>query len=791
MTELPFMATDALVLVGKATLVLCVAFGLAYLGRRGSAKSLHLLWIATFVVLLLLPVLILLTPSWALPILPARTVSVENARTVLQTNDLASSRNAPAVGHESVPMDQDLNGLAHSPKRPWGSIPLSAAAGLFLIWGIGCAAGLISLAIAAFRFRTLVRAATPIRSQDWAHASARLRRQLGVRTNPRLLTSSRVDSPMTGGPLRPVVLLPISAMDWNSGRREMVLSHELVHVRRRDALWRLISGIVVAVYWYHPLVWLASRFAVSARESSCDEEVLALDVRPSEYARHLFELAAEVSTDHRGVLSLPVVQRPHLENRIMSILKQKRPSYSRFRAYSTVCVVGFVGMVAACASSVRTNLTTVPAPQAEQSAPDVRPAERLGASAVSVRAPDRVSPPPSEAAVDFPGTTPISQSGLLDIDLASGFVVDLPGVTPISLSRVALKTMESSEIECGQPGSGWSGIKRERGATTFQMSVEGMTLCMHTRGDVELSADRTTVQSMTSGSSMILQSEAELVHRLTISSAPSGLDYNWNIDGNSQPFDEDAREWRDLMLRVMARYSEASEVRIREGELRREIGSHQRHVGSLRRQIGSLERHAASLHRQVAALERKKRRSMSWERARLQSTVAMQGALNSISQALEQLDLAELEELSHAFNEDNDVVRRDTVLNNDVRQTVEDVRRIQEEAGTEVFKQMIDLHVEIVRVNEKLLALHKDIAEFDQDNPAGDVSEEIEQHNHDRKIQDIEAEIEQYDLDGKVRSLEREILEWDADSRVSEIERQAESDVAALRDLIQILKPKG
>ena len=49
---------------------------------------------------------------------------------------------------------------------------------------------------------------------------------------------------MTGGPLRPVILLPASAKNWTSGRREMVVSHELVHVRRRDALWRLVAGAV-------------------------------------------------------------------------------------------------------------------------------------------------------------------------------------------------------------------------------------------------------------------------------------------------------------------------------------------------------------------------------------------------------------------------------------------------------------------------------------------------------------------------------------------------------------------
>lgn len=61
-------------LAAKATLVLCLALALAWLARRGSARTLHLLWTTTSVVLLALPLVRLLGPSWPVPILPARDV---------------------------------------------------------------------------------------------------------------------------------------------------------------------------------------------------------------------------------------------------------------------------------------------------------------------------------------------------------------------------------------------------------------------------------------------------------------------------------------------------------------------------------------------------------------------------------------------------------------------------------------------------------------------------------------------------------------------------------------------
>ena len=70
-----------------------------------------------------------------------------------------------------------------------------------------------------------------------------------------------------------------------------MLTHEMIHVRRRDVLRQLMVRAVLALYWFHPLSWVAARLAAIASEEACDEEVLALGTRPSQYATHLLSLA--------------------------------------------------------------------------------------------------------------------------------------------------------------------------------------------------------------------------------------------------------------------------------------------------------------------------------------------------------------------------------------------------------------------------------------------------------------------------------------------------------------------
>ncbi len=79
------------------------------------------------------------------------------------------------------------------------------------------------------------------------------------------------------------------------------------------------------LHWFNPLVWLAARRFQIAREQACDEGVIALGARPSEYARHLLEIArAMASRAAAPAATLAMARRSQLEGRLMSILTAER-----------------------------------------------------------------------------------------------------------------------------------------------------------------------------------------------------------------------------------------------------------------------------------------------------------------------------------------------------------------------------------------------------------------------------------------------------------------------------------
>lgn len=104
--------------------------------------------------------------------------------------------------------------------------------------------------------------------------------------------SCRASAPMVIGYLRPVVIVPTSALlGMAPAQLELILAHELVHVKRLDPLVSLLQGAVEALLFYHPSVWKVSRIVRNEREHSCDRLTASLFTTPSEYARALAKLA--------------------------------------------------------------------------------------------------------------------------------------------------------------------------------------------------------------------------------------------------------------------------------------------------------------------------------------------------------------------------------------------------------------------------------------------------------------------------------------------------------------------
>ncbi len=277
--------SDAPAILLRATILLAAAVLLAWGLRRGSAGTRHLLWSTTFAALLCLPLAMQLLPSWELAILPP---VLEGASA---SAGLDASGQTAAPGPVSEPLVETHEGgelVARSVTRvETRGARLSAGQLLAGVWLLGTLAALGSVAVGAWRLRRLVREARPVDDPEWLANLGRLRHRLGVGRAVRLLISPAALTPMTSGWRRPVVLLPAAALGWSAARREVVLAHELVHVRRRDAPRQLLCHAALSLYWFHPLSWLASKLAIATREQACDEAVLELGTRPSEYATHL------------------------------------------------------------------------------------------------------------------------------------------------------------------------------------------------------------------------------------------------------------------------------------------------------------------------------------------------------------------------------------------------------------------------------------------------------------------------------------------------------------------------
>jgi uncharacterized protein (TIGR03435 family) len=90
------------------------------------------------------------------------------------------------------------------------------------------------------------------------------------------------------GVLRPVLLLPEGIAERLSrAQLDAILRHEMCHVRRRDNLTATIHMAVQAIFWFHPLTWWIGSRLVDERERACDEDVLRLGCRPSDYAESI------------------------------------------------------------------------------------------------------------------------------------------------------------------------------------------------------------------------------------------------------------------------------------------------------------------------------------------------------------------------------------------------------------------------------------------------------------------------------------------------------------------------
>lgn len=171
----------------------------------------------------------------------------------------------------------------------------------------------------------------------WALVSwLRLRRRVAeaVRLEGNVFESERVASPFVLGLIRPRIYLPFGL---DEGAREQVLTHERAHIARGDHVIKPIGWLILAVYWYNPLVWLAYALFCRDIELACDERVIRrLPVSGrADYSQALLDL----SRPHHGVGACPLAfGESAVKCRVKSVLTYKRPAFWLIMLAALLCI---------------------------------------------------------------------------------------------------------------------------------------------------------------------------------------------------------------------------------------------------------------------------------------------------------------------------------------------------------------------------------------------------------------------------------------------------------------------
>ncbi len=119
-----------------------------------------------------------------------------------------------------------------------------------------------------------------------------LQRRMGLTRAVRYCESLHLDAPAVAGWIRPVVLLPVSALSGlTSVQLEAVIAHELAHIGRYDAFVNLFQIGVETLLFYHPGVWWLGKRIRVEREHCCDDAAVALCGSPVTYANALTRMA--------------------------------------------------------------------------------------------------------------------------------------------------------------------------------------------------------------------------------------------------------------------------------------------------------------------------------------------------------------------------------------------------------------------------------------------------------------------------------------------------------------------
>lgn len=340
----------------KGVLVLTAACTLYVLMRRYAASQRHLVLAVAMVGMLLIPAFAILLPNVTVPI---RATAIEPDPSVTPVTTSTSVISPPPAIEpvtEVRRVTEEPGAIAAAAEEfvtsSSATSTLSWPSALAVVWAAGFLVSLFPLMIGLLGIRAVRKSGRALIDPEWTGALRAARVGLGVTTSVTLIESPRARVPMTWGVFRCYIAFPESARDWSPQRRQVVLCHELAHIKRRDFLTQLIARVACAAHWFNPLSWWTLRAMSLERERACDDLVVQSGVRAPDYAEHLLQIVRDMrGASFTARTAIAMAGHSRLEQRVRALLDatQNRRTLSAgariLTAGAALACVAFVAML--------------------------------------------------------------------------------------------------------------------------------------------------------------------------------------------------------------------------------------------------------------------------------------------------------------------------------------------------------------------------------------------------------------------------------------------------------------
>lgn len=167
-----------------------------------------------------------------------------------------------------------------------------------------------------------------------------LRRKTGAAFNngENIYICDDIDTPFILGILSPKIYIPSLLTEEE---RSYVIAHEKAHLKRLDCVWKPLGFILLAVYWFNPLSWVAYILLCRDIELACDERVIA--DKDIEYKKQYAMTLLNCSSPKKMVSACPLAfGEVSVKTRIKTVLNYKKPAFWLVLAAVAACVVVMV-----------------------------------------------------------------------------------------------------------------------------------------------------------------------------------------------------------------------------------------------------------------------------------------------------------------------------------------------------------------------------------------------------------------------------------------------------------------